>query len=304
MQIKKPLSIRVISHNIRYATGSPFKGEEVWGVRRSRITAEAIFHVRHCPEALLGFQEVLHNQLCDIDSDLKSKANESWSYVGVGRDDGKTAGEYSPIFYRSDVWKVLDWKTVWLSETPETPSKGWDAASTRILTLVMLQHRSSGARLLAANTHLDDQGSKSRLESAKLILSSLHDFSALYSGPESPVPIVLTGDFNSEPEQEAYQAITSKESIVRDIAELLPENEKYGNAETFTGFGHDRRKRIDFIFLGPKQMLDTVVSSEDSPQAPGDSFWQIDGFGVLANVFDDGVYCSDHRAVVGDMTLT
>lgn len=43
-------------------------------------------------------------------------------------DDGGDSGEHMSIFYDSETVSLVDWGTFWLSETPETPSKGWDAA--------------------------------------------------------------------------------------------------------------------------------------------------------------------------------
>jgi hypothetical protein len=117
------LPIRLLSHNIRYATTSPFKGEELWTVRAPRILNELRYNTLYTPESFICLQEVLNNQIVDIDNGLN--ANDKWSYIGVGRDDGKRAGEYSPIFYRPDVWKLLSNETKWLSETPDVPSKGW-----------------------------------------------------------------------------------------------------------------------------------------------------------------------------------
>lgn len=96
MKVYEPLPIRLLTHNIRYATHTPFKGEEKWGVRRSRLINELSFNTAHCEESFICLQEVLHQQLVDILSGLNSK-KKAWDFVGVGRDDGKKAGEYSPI---------------------------------------------------------------------------------------------------------------------------------------------------------------------------------------------------------------
>ena len=64
-------------------------------------------------------------------------------------------------------------RTKWLSQTPDLPSKSWDAACTRILTIGVLEHRSTGKTVVAMNTHLDHQGSKSRLEAARIILEQV-----------------------------------------------------------------------------------------------------------------------------------
>lgn len=96
MKVYEPLPIRLLTHNIRYATDSPFKGEEKWDVRKSRLINELSFNTAHCAECFICLQEVLHQQLIDILSGLNSKKNV-WDFVGVGRDDGLEAGEYSPI---------------------------------------------------------------------------------------------------------------------------------------------------------------------------------------------------------------
>lgn len=96
MRVDEPLPIRLLTHNIRYATNSPFKGEEKWGIRKSRLINELSFNTAHCAESFICLQEVLHQQLVDILLGLNSK-KKAWAFVGVGRDDGLEAGEYSPI---------------------------------------------------------------------------------------------------------------------------------------------------------------------------------------------------------------
>lgn len=115
--------MRVLTHNIRYATSSPFKGEERWPIRCPRLCAELQFHSA-TPNTIICLQEVLHSQLLDIKASLNegTKYGEDWAYIGVGRDDGRQAGEYSPIFYRPSEWNLEKWETIWLSETPAMPS--------------------------------------------------------------------------------------------------------------------------------------------------------------------------------------
>lgn len=91
MKVYKPLPIRLLTHNIRYATNSPFKGEEKWVIRKPRLINELSFNTAHA-ESFICLQEVLHQQLLDILSGLNSGLNSEkkvWDYVGVGRDDGK-----------------------------------------------------------------------------------------------------------------------------------------------------------------------------------------------------------------------
>lgn len=114
------VGVRLMSWNIRLATTNPGAGEELWSVRRHKVAAELNFETTGRAEALLCFQEVLHEQLLDLESDL----GDEWVRVGVGRDDGVNAGEFSPIFYRKSTWELEQNKTYWLSETPDVPSKG------------------------------------------------------------------------------------------------------------------------------------------------------------------------------------
>ncbi|KAJ5200588.1 Endonuclease/exonuclease/phosphatase [Penicillium cf. griseofulvum] len=279
------LPIRVLTHNIRYATSSPFKGERPWSERKQLLLNEFEYETRHCGETFVCLQEVLHNQLGDIlaglNRDTEPEAPE-WEYIGVGRDDGHEAGEYSPIIYRPSVWELLHWETVWLSKTPETPSKSWDAASIRIVTIGVFTHRATRNTVLAMNTHLDDQGSQSRLEAARIILGKISEYSQnkfakLISG------IFLTGDFNSEENQEAYQELTKS---LLDAFKEVESSRRYGNHITWTGFGYEDEpaSRIDYVLVVPGTL--TVI-----------------GYAVLGNRFDDGVLSSDHRAVIVDLTL-
>jgi endonuclease/exonuclease/phosphatase family metal-dependent hydrolase len=240
------LPIRILTHNIRYATTAPFPGELPWPERRAHLVTQLRYHTRHCATSIICLQEVLHTQLLDILAGLNGPAAKGpgpqvvtsspddgpWRHIGVGRDDGLTAGEYSPILYREDVWRVQRWFTMWLSLTPWEPgSKGWDAASVRIVTIAVLAHRRSGRRVLAANTHLDDQGRVSRREGARLIVRTVKDILAegsLECG-------FLAGDLNSEVGGEAYRVLNARDSGLVDLRALVG-GEAYGDEMTYTGY--------------------------------------------------------------------
>ncbi|KAH8696694.1 endonuclease/exonuclease/phosphatase family protein [Talaromyces proteolyticus] len=292
------LPLRVLTHNIRYATSQPFKGEKPWADRKQRLLNELVYNTQHVPQSFICLQEVLHVQLADILSGLNEDAgNDSqWDYIGVGRDDGDEQGEYSPIFYRPSIWKLQHWETVWLSKTPEKPSKSWDSASTRIVTIGSFQHRATDKTTLVLNTHLDDQGSRSRFEAAHIILREIDDYLHGADG-ESISGVVLSGDFNSDEQQEAYQVLTAANSSLVDSQKLIEAGKRYGDAITWTGFGYEdeEAKRIDYILLGP-----VPGAGQDTRKSP----WTARGYAVLPNRFEDGVFNSDHRAVVVDAVLT
>ncbi|KAF2477945.1 uncharacterized protein BDR25DRAFT_321095 [Lindgomyces ingoldianus] len=237
MKSHAQVQVRLLTHNIRYATTSPFKGEKPWAERRQLLLNELCFNTLYSPESFICLQEVLHNQLVDIMVGLNKTAYE-WDYIGVGRDDGKEAGEYSPIIYRPKIWKLESWKTFWLSQTPDKPSKGWDAASIRILTVGFFQHKESKRRVIGMCTHLDDQGGTSRTESAKLILKVV-DQASSGGNSSDPVPVFLAGDLNSEPSGSAYQILNGKNSTLQDVNDLAPVKSKYytlANPDTLTKY--------------------------------------------------------------------
>jgi endonuclease/exonuclease/phosphatase family metal-dependent hydrolase len=281
------LPLRILTHNIRYDTGSPFKGEKPWSTRCPLLCAELVYHSMNPAESFICLQEVLYNQLEDIRNALNEAAalRPSWSYIGVGRDDGKRAGEYSPIFYRPATWKLEDSKTVWLSETPDRPSRGWDAACNRLVTIGVFRHYETQEKVVVMSTHFDHIGVKSRANSAKLILELVDKYQA-WGDPAKHLPVLLAGDFNSSPDDVAYKIMTAPGSIMADISTWLPKDKRYGNRITYTSFGGEAAPSIiDFLFCNKNDM--TLLQT----------------FAVLENKFDDGIYLSDHRAVVADLTI-
>ncbi|KAK2774900.1 hypothetical protein FQN53_003376 [Emmonsiellopsis sp. PD_33] len=318
MKSHPPLPLRILTHNIRYATSAPFKGEKPWAQRKQHLINELLYHTRHIPESLLCLQEVLHIQLQDILAGLNQpnqpnqnpnpnpkepNEEQEWASIGVGRSDGHQAGEYSPILYRPHIYSLTHSQTIWLSQTPHTPSRGWDAASIRIVTIALLTHRVTRKGLLVLSTHLDDQGSRSRYESARLIVQLIQGYVGEGSCWGDRIGgVVLAGDFNSEVQQEAYRVFTGVGSGLVDARERVAGGLRYGNEITFTGFGFEGepRTRIDYVMLG--------VGREGGEKGEGEgegevSPWDVKGYAVLPNRFDDGVYNSDHRAVVVDAEL-
>ena len=313
------LSLRIITHNIRYATTDLFQNERPWA-ERAPLVLNQLRHEVRCvvppavsndspaesltpySGAFICLQEVLHTQLVDVLAGLNGihdnqKGAEpadgpTWGHIGVGRDDGQRKGEYSPILYPLNLFKLLHNETVWLSPTPDRPSKGWDAWSIRLLTVGVFEHRNTGRRVVAANTHLDNVGTKSRLESVAIILKTLKRVRGEWAGNKT-LGVFLAGDFNSRTTQEAYMAMKESEWM-KDLHAEIREEDRYGDIATFTGFQPDRNKdwlgRIDYLWLGPVEK-----GLEEA--------WQFGGYSVLPNVFDSGVYLSDHRAVVGDVSL-
>ena len=136
--------LKVISYNIRY--NNPNDGINIWENRKSTITK---FLIDENPD-FAGLQEVTFSQLSFLTESLKN-----YGFIGVGRDDGKTKGEYSPIFYNKKKYNVVSSKTFWLSSTPEKVSVGWDASMERICTYGLFENLSSKEKVWVFNTHFD-----------------------------------------------------------------------------------------------------------------------------------------------------
>lgn len=205
-----------------------------------------------------------------------------WAHIGVGRDDGATGGEYNPIIYRTDVFNVVHEETKWLSQTPDTPSKSWDSGSNRIVTIGVFDHIATGRRFIHANTHLDNANAVARTNQIGVAVDLIKAVDAAY-GPN--LPISLTGDFNSGNTDAAYTTLVA-DNYVQDMYTMANSSQRSENFYTYTGFSNEAADRIDYIWLGPET------------SAP----YKVNQYQVLDNLVD-GVKISDHRPVVGDVTL-
>ncbi len=229
-------SINVITFNIRW--DNPDDGVHNWQHRKHNVTALLNFH----DADIFGMQEVLHSQLEYVAENMPE-----YNWVGVGRDDGETKGEYSPIFYRADRFEQLDYNNFWLCENPDEPALGWDAACIRICTWVKLKDKQTGKVFFVFNTHYDHKGINARIKSSQLIKHKMH---TLADG----LPVILMGDFNSEPHSVAYNIINSDAYFELHNSYMLSETPHYGPESTWSGFvesGEPEGKPIDFIFVTP-----------------------------------------------------
>lgn len=223
-------NIRIITYNIRF--NNPDDGVNAWPNRSSQVSALLDFHQAD----IFGLQEALIDQIEDIQAELPDMY-----WIGVGRDDGQKAGEFSPLFYNSKKFKAIRQGWFWLSETPEKPGLGWDAACNRLCTWVQLHDDHNKTQFMVFNTHFDHQGNKARMESAKLILQKIKELNT------ENLPVILTGDFNLTPEQEPIGVITTELRDSRPISQEPP----YGPTGTFNAFKFDSplKARIDYIFV-------------------------------------------------------
>lgn len=247
--------LKVMTYNIRLSVDSD--KENSWNNRKQETMAlMSYYHPDY-----FGVQEAVPQQMTDIKTTLTD-----YDYVGVGRDDGKNQGEYSAIFYDKNKLEVTKSGTFWLSETPEKPSKGWDAAYNRVCTYAFFKIKKTGKQFLAMNLHFDHVGDVARVNSAKLILEKIKKLN-----PKN-VPLTLTGDFNLTDDSEPIKIIS------KSLDNVFYHSKKthYGPKGTFTGFDINTipQDRIDYIFVKGFEVLSnrTINDRRENLLYPSDHF--------------------------------
>jgi len=216
---------KLMSYNIRLNT--PSDGEDNWEYRKQDL----VKYITSKTPDFLGIQEALLDQNTYLDSALVD-----YQFIGVGRDDGKLKGEFMSIFYNDNKWKLIQDSTIWLSDQPQTVTKGWDAACFRTATIGTFENKDNNQRIIVINTHFDHAGQTARVKSAELLDEVVADL-------PSNLPIVLLGDFNVEPSNEAYSILTSTFTDTYD-------QRGRDFSGTFNGFQLEGpfSRRIDYIF--------------------------------------------------------
>jgi endonuclease/exonuclease/phosphatase family metal-dependent hydrolase len=253
---KAQTEVKVMSYNIRLDLKSD--GENWWEKRKDKVAGLLNYYEAD----FIGLQEVVHNQLLYLKDSLSG-----YNFIGVARDDGKEAGEYSCIFYKTDKYTVVEQSTFWLSPTPDMPSKGWDAALNRVCTYGLFKNNQTKKLVWVFNTHFDHIGKIARLESAKLIVKKINELNT------KKYPVIVSGDFNSKPDAEPAQYMMANLQNSRSISKLV-----YGSADTWNAFKFNEKPEgcIDYIFVSKDEHISvskfaTITDSYDM-KYPSDHF--------------------------------
>lgn len=253
---KNSQEIIFATYNIRYNNSND--GENAWPNRKEEVKALIRFHEFD----IFGTQEGLIGQLNNL------LVMNEYAFTGVGRDDGKTDGEHSAIFYKKERFELLDKGDFWLSETPEKPSYGWEARHRRICSWGKFKDRKTKKTFYVFNAHFDHQAVEARRQSGILMVQKMKEIA-------QNNPVVFMGDLNSTPDTEQIQTISGYLNDSYKVTELPP----YGPEGTFNSFNFmaPMDKRIDYIFVS-----DNIA---------------IKKYGVLTDSYDQK-YPSDHQPVV------
>lgn len=245
-------TINVATYNLRY--NNPQDGVNAWPQRKEAVKALIRYHEFD----LFGTQEGLAGQIEDL-AEMRE-----YAHVGVGRDDGKQAGEHSAIFYKKSRFTLTQHGDFWLSPTPDRPSLGWDAkCCKRIASWAKLRDGQRGKSFFVFSVHFDHQGIVARRESAKLMLQKIAEIAG-------DGPVICLGDFNSTPETEQ---IATMQGALRDAYQVSAAP-PYGPVGTFNNFKLDAAmtERIDYIFVNRsvKVLRYAVLSDSVDRRYPSD----------------------------------
>lgn len=240
--------LEVMTFNIRL--DAPSDSANNWKYRKDN----ACKMIAYYQPDLLGMQEVCHNQMEDLKQGLPQ-----YTALGVGRDDGKEAGEYCPVFFKTDRFTLVEYGNFSLSEHPDTIGiKGWDASYNRVTTWAVLQEKSNGKKFVYFNTHLDNDGKIARKEGVQLILNKIKEIA-----PD--VPAIITGDFNCEPDEEPLQIL--EKGGMQNTSETA--SITYGPSWSFHDFGRiplDERVLIDYVFVTDGAKVNRYRVIQDAPE--------------------------------------
>ena len=218
---------------------------------------------------VIGTQEGLKNQIDDLSAMLPE-----FAHYGIGRDDGKDAGEHSTIFYRKDRFNLLKKGDFWLSETPDKPGLGWDVVCcNRICSWVCLEDRMNGKIFYFFNAHFDHQGLIARAESARLVIRKIKEIAG-------DTPTFFTGDLNGGRKTEWYEILATSSFLTDTYSQVKA---PYVNAPSYNDWGKK---------LSGNEVIDHIFVTKG---------FTAQRWGVLTDTFH-GKYISDHFPVLVEAT--
>ena len=257
-------SLCIATYNLRRANNNP--GEE-WSTRRELLTK----CVSSIAPDIMGTQEGLFSQLCDIAKDLPEL-----DWVGLGRQGG-SRDEFAAIFFRKDRLELLEYDHFWLSDTPELiGSATWGNIYRRITTWARFRDRRTEQQFYIWNTHLDHEVHNAQVKGANLIRERITKLNP-------KIPVILMGDFNLDvTSKEVYQMLIDKGGFTDTW--LAASTRKGGSRGTFNDFGafSSGSQRIDWILFRGNISTESVE--------------------VVETTYD-GRYPSDHFPVVAKLQL-
>ncbi|MBQ7811394.1 MAG: endonuclease/exonuclease/phosphatase family protein [Bacteroidales bacterium] len=257
---EKGADLKVMTYNIRMATLKD--GPNAWIYRREA----SIEMIKDQKPDVFAMQEVMFRQKKYFDV----MCYEDYQGVGVGRENGKKKGEHTTIHWNKKTLNMLGWGTLWLSETPEKPSVGWDAWHPRTFTWALLEKKDSGKKFYFVNVHLDHAGGQAQKNGLALAKAKMDELNV------EGYPVIIVGDFN----------VTPSNGIISDFNTKM-KNAKLHAAEadaheTFNDWGK-RLITLDYIYY--------------------DGLSKCHSFDVVTEEYAGKTLISDHYPVTAEFTF-
>lgn len=212
--------------------------QQAWGpaatllLRRLWPVLAMVALIKQTHPDVFGTQELVSEQAAFLAEQLPD-----YRWFGQGR-RGDDSDEHMGVFYDARVLEVVESGDFWLSDTPERAgSITWGNVLPRMATWALFERRSDKRRFYLFNTHFPyrDEDEPARERSARLILSRIAQLPAT-------IPVVLTGDFNSDPDKITYPTLTA---VLRDARAQA--SKRSGPENTFQDFTTHPTRRIDWI---------------------------------------------------------
>lgn len=242
--------LRVMSCNVRCISPTDL-GKKSWFYRADLIMQG----IQKEQPGVIGFQEVTkwhYSYLCDTLALYDS--------VITYRDNAFNS-EGCPIFYRSDIYTLIDKGSFWLSETPDVMSKSWGAQFNRVCSYVILKDNATETEFVVFNTHLSHVSDEARINGIQVVLDKIKEFGSL--------PAVLMGDLNAEEDSQTYKSATV------NFLDTKYQTENTMTSCTYQAWGEQLdRNCIDYILVSK-------------------TGFRTNSYRVVTDTYD-GVYSSDH----------
>jgi len=229
--------------------------------------ADFLLHL--CPD-MICLQEVTPPAWKILEERLSPPAAEF-----VPRGDGRKSGEGSPALCLSRDWKQEASESFWFSETPESPSRAWEAIHPRICSGLKLRHRNPAIKpLWVLSLHLDHHSKAARANSLKLLDERVHQ--KIADGAE----VIVCGDFNMPAYRKPLRELITGAGPLRDATHLHPVDSL---KPTYLGWSplHLAKARIDHCLHS--------------------NGWKTDHYDAVMPRYQNR-RISDHRALVVDVS--
>lgn len=249
-EIYRENELRVMSYNLRCLAPTDL-GKKTWFYRADLV----IDSIEKEQPGVIGFQEATkwqYSYLCDT--------MKGYDSIITYRDDAFNS-EGCPVFFRTDLYTLIDKGSFWLSETPDEMSKDWGAACYRICSYAILKDKATNTEFVVFNTHLDHISDTARINGIKVVLDKIKEFGS--------IPAVLMGDLNAEEDSDTYKSATES------FLDVKYQTENTMTSCTYQNWGADLES----------ECIDYVMISKQG--------FRVNSYKVVTETYD-GVYTSDH----------